>query len=285
MGKYRKTLVKFIKDLPREWFPGYFCTMNNFSFLTNLLTHRLAARTSGGTDPFIKDFIRHVMVDDPEFQGYKPIEKMRSDLLKNPRSLPAIDFGAGSKVLGKNRTIGQITRVSSINARYGRLLHRLVRYYRPCRIIELGTSTGISTLYLASGFPDALVTTVEGNPLLAELASGNFREAGIKNINVINCAFDEILPELVRDLSGGFMVFIDGNHTGEATLRYYSTFIGQIGLNPILVFDDINWSSEMRMAWNKVIQKIPGGTVVDLFFMGICFADLSSPLQIRKMNY
>ena len=264
---------------------GIFVPMSNFTLAFNLLAHRITALSGGGSDPFFKDFGQHVLADDPEFTGYEFIEKIRSDLLNNTETVPARDFGAGSRSLRKERTIGQITKVSSINPRYGRLLNRLVRHYRPSRIIELGTAAGISTLYLASGNREAEVITVEGNPRLAEIASGNFRKAGLKNVTVINSTFDEALSEIIKDLSSGLLIYIDGNHTKEATLRYYSVFATQFGINPILIFDDINWSKEMRGAWKIISQQAPGGTLIDLFFMGICFPDLSTPLQFRRMNY
>jgi predicted O-methyltransferase YrrM len=262
-----------------------FVAMSNFTLALNLLIHRISALSGKGSGPFFKEFRRYVLRDDPEFTEYEFIDKMRSNLLKNTDLLPATDFGARSKSWKKERTIGQITRVSSINPRFGRLLSRLVRHYSPSRIIELGTAVGISTLYLASANREAEVITVEGNPRLAELASDNFRKAGIKNVTVINSTFDEVLPVVTKDLSPGFLVYIDGNHTMEATLRYYSVFATHFGINPILIFDDINWSKEMRMAWKKIGLQAPGGTLIDLFFVGIYFPDLSSPLQFRKMNY
>jgi predicted O-methyltransferase YrrM len=263
-----------------------FVPMSNLTLAFNFLAHRINALLSGGgSDPFFRDFGQHILFDDPQITGYEFIEKIRSDLLKNTEPLASRDFGAGSRSLGMERTIGQITRASSINPRYGRLLNRLVRYYRPSRIIELGTAAGISTLYLASGNREAEVITVEGNPRLAEIASGNFRKAGLKNVTVINSTFEEALPEITKDLTSGFLVFIDGNHTKEATLRYYSVFAAKSGINPILIFDDINWSDEMRSAWKKIVRQTPGGNLIDLFFMGICFPDLSSPLQFHRMNY
>ena len=73
---------------------------------------------------------------------------------------------------------------------------------------------------------DAEVITVEGNPHLAELASQNFRINRIKNITVINSSFDDVLPQLANYIKPGDLVYIDGNHTAEATWRYYYSFYG-----------------------------------------------------------
>ena len=70
------------------------------------------------------------------------------------------------------------------------------------------------------------------------------------------------------------MVFIDGNHTYEATMIYYKLFAGSM----CIVFDDIAWSTDMIRAWRK-IKLIRAGSAIDLFKMGIVF-----PGQEKK-NY
>jgi predicted O-methyltransferase YrrM len=205
-------------------------------------------------------------------------------LLQDSTLLPSVVFGAGSKKKRTNRTIGDITRIASVNERYGRLLYRLAKYYNPAHIIELGTAAGISTQYLATGNPHAEVITVEGNPNLAEVASQNFRINRIKNITVINSSFDDVLPQLVNYIKPGDIVYIDGNHTAEATWRYYSAFTA-MGKNPILVFDDINWSYDMRSVWKKIYRHSNQGVIIDLFHMGIYFNNLHVPKQIIRINY
>jgi predicted O-methyltransferase YrrM len=125
---------------------------------------------------------------------------------------------------------------------------------------------------------------VEGNPKLAELASQNFRINRIKNITVINSSFDDVLPQLANYIGPGDMVYIDGNHTAEATWRYYSAFTAK-GKNPILVFDDINWSHDMRSVWKKIHSHASQGIIIDLFHMGIYFNNIQSPKQIFRFNY
>ena len=215
---------------------------------------------------------------------FERIENRRFILLQDSTPLPSVDFGAGSKKKSTNRTVGDIARIASVNARYGRLLYRLARYYNPSHIIELGTAAGISTQYLAMGNPHAEVITVEGNPNLAELASRNFRNNRIRNITVINSSFDDVLPQLVKYIGPGDIVYIDGNHTAEATWRYYSAFTA-MGKNPILVFDDINWSHDMRSTWKKINTHTRQGVILDLFHMGIYFNNLHTPKQIFRINY
>jgi predicted O-methyltransferase YrrM len=258
--------------------------MNNFLYPINLLVHRVKALYLKESGTFIDNFRINVLNDALANSDFEKIENRRSVLLQDSTPLPSLDFGAGSKKRRANRTIGDTTGIASVNDRYGRLLYRLARYYCPSHIIELGTAAGISTQYLATGNPLAEVITVEGNPHLSEVASRNFRINRIKNITVINSSFDDVLPQLIKYIVPGDMVYIDGNHTAEATWRYYSAFTAT-GKNPILVFDDINWSHEMRSVWKKIRSHASQGVIIDMFHMGIYFNNLQTPKQIFRINY
>jgi predicted O-methyltransferase YrrM len=194
--------------------------MNNLVYLINLLIHRVRAIFLHGSGTFIENFHINVLNDALMNADFEKIENRRSHLMQDPTLLPSADFGAGSKRKRKSRTVGEVIRIASVKERYGRLLYRLAKYYNPSRIIELGTAAGISTQYLATGNPAAEVITVEGNPRLAEVASQNFRINRIKNITVINSSFDDVLPQLANYIKPGDIVYIDGNHTAEATWRY-----------------------------------------------------------------
>ncbi len=258
--------------------------MNNVLYPINLLIHRIKALYQHGTGTFFDNFQINVLNDALMNPDFHKIENTRSILLNDSTLLSSVDFGAGSKKKRTNRNVGDVTRIASVNKRYGRLLYRLAGYYNPSHIIELGTAAGISTQYLATGNPRAEVITVEGNPQLAEVASRNFRINRIKNITIINSSFDDVLPQLANYIGPGDMVYIDGNHTTEATWRYYSAFISR-GKSPILIFDDINWSHDMRSAWNKIRSHASMGVIIDLFHMGIYFNNIHTPKQIFRINY
>jgi predicted O-methyltransferase YrrM len=137
-------------------------------------------------------------------------------------------------------------------------------------VIELGTALGISTTYLATGNANTPVITVEANSQLCDLASDHFSHSKLTNITLLNNHFDDVLPELAAQTRGNLLVFIDGNHTYDATMRYYH-FFSKLNNTAILVFDDIHWSAGIHKAW-KEIQKSPdSGVTIDLFQMGIVF--------------
>jgi predicted O-methyltransferase YrrM len=135
----------------------------------------------------------------------------------------------------------------------------------------LGTSLGISTIYLAMGLPQGHITTIEGCPRTAELAANNFNILGLTNIDLITGSFEKKLPDLLEHLAKIDLVFIDGNHRKEPVLHYFYQCLQHIHDDSVIIFDDIHWSKEMEEAW-KVIREHPSVTItIDLFRMGLVF--------------
>ena len=67
------------------------------------------------------------------------------------------------------------------------------------------------------------------------------------------------------------LLYIDGNHTKEATLRYFEKLLPYTHNNSVIIFDDIHWSADMEEAWGE-IKKHPAVTVtIDTFFWGFVF--------------
>ncbi len=93
----------------------------------------------------------------------------------------------------------------------GRLLHILVRATRARRILEIGTSNGYSTLWLASAaqYHGGQVTTVERDSNKVNLARKNFKRAGLDRL--IDIRIGEA-NRVLRKLAGEFdFVFFDAS--------------------------------------------------------------------------
>jgi len=113
--------------------------------------------------------------------------------------------------------------------------------------------------------------TLEGNKILAERASENFKSLGLDHIEVIQGNFDDTLELLLAKVPEVNWVFFDGNHRKEATLRYFHQCLEKISDNAIFIFDDINWSGEMMEAWETIKASPKVSITIDLFFMGLVF--------------
>ena len=83
-------------------------------------------------------------------------------MLHDKRVLQIEDFGAGSRTIKENtRTVATIAKSSLKPPKYSQLLFRIVDHYQPKNILELGTSLGLTTAYLAAAKSDAKVITME----------------------------------------------------------------------------------------------------------------------------
>jgi len=182
------------------------------------------------------------------------------------------EWGAGSNRLKKGgEKLRCIVRHSSVSYKYGRILFNIAREFQPATILEIGTSVGVSTMYLAEGHPEASLYTLEGCPDKMAVANENSEILNHSNIHPVEGAFGEILPGLLPRIGPLDMVFIDGNHRKVPTLSYFAMLEPYLHHHSIVIMDDIYWSPEMKEAWDQIRGK-PGVKVsVDLYRMGILF--------------
>lgn len=222
--------------------------------------------------PFVFDFIKNVLNDKKNYDCYHLIEKVRTELLHNKRVIEVEDFGAGSlSVPNRKKRISDITRSFLKSKKFAQLLFRIANYYKPQTIVELGTSLGITSAYIASANKTSEVYTLEGSKNVAAIAEENFKKIELQNIKLIQGNFEDALPELLSQIKNVDLTFIDGNHRRLPTLQYFQQFLQKVNDQSIFIFDDIHWSAEMEEAW-KEIQQHPSVTLtIDLFFTGLIF--------------
>ena len=199
--------------------------------------------------------VTKVFNKDKRLDIFKPIELRRKKLLNDKSKINIRDFGAGfGGTVYQERTISYITHHSSKPKRYARLLYRLVNYFKPDSMLELGTSVGISAMYHSIGNTAGKLITIEGCENTSALASQTFKELNARNILLINDEFEKGLEKIFIGQTSIDYVFIDGNHRKEPTLRYFERCLKQSHAKTIFIVDDINWSDQMRNAWKEIQQ-------------------------------
>lgn len=226
----------------------------------------------GMHSPFVFDFITQVLNDDRQFYAYQSIENLRQLLLHNQRILEVTDMGAGSCVKKNNtRAVSEIARSSLTPKKMSQLLFRIVDHYAPQTILELGTSLGITTAYLAAAGAGNRVVTMEGASQVADMASRNFQKLGLSNIELVQGNFDDTLAPVLEQLKQVDLVFLDGNHRYAPTIRYFTELLPYLHEHSILVFDGIHRSREMETAWDEIRHSAAVTLSIDLFFIGLVF--------------
>jgi len=223
--------------------------------------------------PFVFDFIIHVLRGKiaNEIQ-FRKIEKFRNDLIRSSDFISIEDYGAGSFLTSETkRSISSVAKHSLKSPKYARLLYRIVNYFKPDSILELGTSFGITTQYLAIANPLATINTIEGSPEIAQIAQVGFEKNNCQHIRLIQGSFNNELENLLNGMRGKKFVYIDGNHRYEPTIHYFNTILSHSGQDDILVFDDIHWSKDMEKAWLEIKKDTRVKYTIDLFFIGLVF--------------
>ncbi|MBO9201256.1 MULTISPECIES: O-methyltransferase [Niastella] len=232
----------------------------------------LNGKGHGIHSPFVYDFVRRVLIDKRNFYAYNQVEAIRRRLLHDNTLIEVEDFGAGSTINKTNqRSIASIARHSAKSKKWARLLFRIVNYYQPNTILELGTSLGITTAYMALANPKARLITAEGSAAIADQAKRNFQSLQLSSIQQVVGNFDDTLPDILNAVSSLDLVFIDGNHRYEPTLRYFNQLLPHLNATSVVVFDDIHWSQEMEQAWAAIKEHPAVQLSVDLFFVGLVF--------------
>ena len=247
--------------------------MQKFDFIRNYISYRYSSRTKYDVHPpFLFDLITQVFEDKKIYPGYEKIENLKKELIKNQQTISITDLGAGSS-MNKNpdRSISYIARTSSKEKKYARLIYRLAKYFQPDNILELGTSLGLSTAYMALGSPESKITTIEGCPNISAIAKDNFEELKIENIDLISGSFENELSKVLDSLPQLDFAFIDGNHQQKPTIKYFEQCLSKTVNDSIIIFDDIHWSEGMEKAWEYIKQHPDVTLSIDIFFMGIVF--------------
>lgn len=222
--------------------------------------------------PFVF-YIQHEIINENiPFYAFDDIESVRAKLLLSQQEISVKDLGAlGEKQKERKLKINEIARRSLKPAKDAQLLFRLAYYHKAENILELGTSLGITTSYLAKACPNAKIITIEGAPAVAKVAAVNLKKLDVLNVKQLVGDFKTELKPALEEFNQLDFVFFDGNHRYQVTINYFESCLPLAHENSIFVFDDIYWSTEMQKAWKK-IKSHPSVTVtIDVYSMGIVF--------------
>lgn len=221
--------------------------------------------------PFLYKLVEEVVRGKKKIEQEIKIEELRKSMAASREKIIKTDYGTGGKGNSYEIPVKKIVSGSLTPARQARRLSRLASYMKAENILEIGTSLGLTSSYLAFSCPQGNLITLEGCPEVSRLARENFRKLGIENAELLEGPFSETLERALKKLGKADLVYIDGNHTKEALLEYFNLCMNYIHNNTVIVCDDIHSSREMEMAWEVIIQKPEVTVSLDFFSQGWIF--------------
>lgn len=220
--------------------------------------------------PFVFRLVDKYLYQDIDSSISLPIEEVRKLLLQDSTAINHLDLGAGSKVKRKGTLrIRDLAKTSLKPNKYAKLIAQIAQYINAKNIIELGTSLGVTTLYISKLNPQAQIYTIEGSREVAEIAQKQFDQLKVQNITLVHGNFDVKYPEILNQIEQPDMIYIDGNHTYDATMRYFELSLKHAHKNTFLIFDDINWSKGMKQAWHEIKNNQMTTLSLDFFHLGV----------------
>jgi predicted O-methyltransferase YrrM len=180
--------------------------------------------------------------------------------------------------------VRDIASTSLSSRKFSKLYQRTIAYYEAKNVIELGTSLGINTLYLAKD-PSAKITSFEGSPELAAIAQTNFKDLKAGNITLKEGNIDKTLPAFLDNTGRIDLAFLDANHRYEPTLRYFSWLMPKLHTQSIVILDDIHYTDEMERAWKELSRHPLVYGSADFYRCGFLFFNPSLNKQHVVMQF
>lgn len=257
--------------------------MNKVQYAHKFIRHIIDAKNTKGHgihSPYLYRFTHNAICEKNPFYVFSQIETLRDNLYFDDRPIFINDFGTGHD---RETKVQDIAKTSLKRPKWAQFLYRVVNFTKAQDVLELGTSLGLSTAYMASVRKDINMVSLEGSADIAKIAKENFEKLEIENIELIVGNIDETLASTLSKFEKLDVVFFDANHHKEAVMKYFLQCIEHIHSDTVFIFDDIHWSSSMEQAWSEIKKNDKVTATIDLFEMGVVFFNKNFPKKNYKM--
>lgn len=237
----------------------------------------------GVHSPFVFRFITEVLNDDRRYYAYSIIEPLRRALKANKTWIELPHSSADRRrQFNSEKANCAIAPMVQVSPKLGQLLFRMVGFFQPASILELGSTLGITTAYLASANSTIPVTSMEDTEVLAAQALQVLRKAGVSNATLITGNIEQTLPTWLSSQKAIDFVFVTDSHSYASTMRYFYWLRERAHAQSVLVFNGIHRSAAMEQAWAHIQADSAVTLTIDLFFIGVVFF---RPEQQQKEHF
>lgn len=217
--------------------------------------------------PFVYKLVRDCFNKQNHFYIFDELLEVRQELLKDNTIIEYTNIGASSTALSNQAQVKDIVKIATTPTQYSELYFRMIQFFQSKQILELGTSVGLNTMYLAQA-TQGKVISIEGQYQLYQYAKHLLEKKHIHRVELICAYFDDVLSNLCKIHQWDF-VLIDGNHHYDATMRYFEIVKRAMHTQSVIVIDDIYWSKAMSRAWHEIKHHQDVKISIDLYRCGI----------------
>lgn len=229
----------------------------------DFFTHRFSSKTRHGVhSPFVYALIDQcIYASQPK--PAKEVIAFFERLKQNTTALKGMDYGKNEETSVPVSTYAKRSAMPNFQVA---LLHRLVHYLKPKSVLELGSNLGKSLAVMAAADTSITAVGVEGNRAVADFASQSLENLQLSNAKVTCAAFDQFLDE---HKEGYDLIFLDGDHHYEPTMRYFNVIKQRLNDGGVIVLHDLYYSEGMKRAWAEIKKDRNVTITIDLFFFGL----------------
>ena len=141
----------------------------------------------------------------------------------------------------------------AITADTGMFISILLKAIRAKRVLEVGTSAGFSTLWLADAIgKKGRIITIEMDPRKAERARKNFKQAGVEKMIEIR---QGVALNVLRALKGRFdFVLLDADK--ENIIKYFDLVLPLVRAGGIIAADNMLFPPPYRPVMKKYARHV-----------------------------
>ena len=151
--------------------------------------------------------------------------------------------------------VPQKDRMLAITKDTGELLNMILRLKNARNMLEVGTSTGYSTIWCAEAISEnsGKIITIEQNPDKIKRANENFQKAGISDTVIIKEGMAiKILEELnMKDKNQNFFDFVLIDADKENIKEYFDLILPMVTIGGVIVTDNMLYPEKYRQDMKK----------------------------------
>jgi len=212
--------------------------------------------------PFLFHLITNVIEDrrrPPEYKIYKNLRINALILLADSKKLLLSNIcNQFNLPLSKQ---GKIFKKIELPIRYGKVIFRLIKEFKPTSVLNFGPALGINLALMAMANRDTPVYQIINQSACDLFSRELLKDSTISNIHYL-------AENHKQQVSPDFIVI---NHPNDPKMSgsISQNFASSLGVNGVLIIRGIHESKEMEIVWNELIANVRVRVSLDLFEVGI----------------
>ncbi len=219
----------------------------------------------GVHSPFAYNLITNIVEEKFPYYIFEDIERCRTELIDSKEKVEFLSQRGNIK----KKTVGEITTKETQSCQYGALLFRLVNFFQCKNILQIGASTGVMSLYLASSGKDIRCYALEDRECLIPVIKKTQKGLNINNIQIEHGEYLSAIDNILEKQDNFDLIFLNTMRNPELSKKILDKHIN----TKILVMDGIRKNKKTKFLWQIITDNPNARITIDLYYLGIALFD------------